>query len=255
MQQFFKCVVGEYKKRRRSTFTLLHVSLPFVLTGILVLYSLSRNVPLNATTSYVILFQLIGISTPVIISILCGMVADAESEAGHFQNILGLIPSKRLLYLSQIVMMILSYSVAILFTISIYIFALKFFVQVEEINIVLYYLTGMIFIATAIFQYFFFHYISYNHGVEISGIFGFIGLMIAALSLTTLGDKVWVFLPWAWANRFSEYLTHSLQLRDIVVFSDSIPVIGLLSFFILTGCIVLINIIWIGKWEGRKTIT
>ena len=154
MQPFFKCLLGEFRKRKRSYFMLLHIVLPFLLPGILVLYYFSRNTQVDVTGSYVVLFLLIGIGTPVIISILSGMVADAESEAGHFQNILGLIPNKRILFLSQISMMILSYSVAIFFTITIYILGLKFIVHLEGINTILFYLTGIIFIATAIFQYF-----------------------------------------------------------------------------------------------------
>lgn len=254
MQQFYKCLLSEFKKRKRSYFMLLHLFLPFLLTTILILYSFFRNVHLNAVESYVILFEIIGVSTPVIISILCGMVADVESEAGHFQNILGLTRSEIIPFLSQTMMMILSYCLAIFYTISIYVFALKFIVQGEEVNLSLYYSTGIIFIATAIFQYFFYQYISYKHGIEISGIFGFIGMIVVALSLTTLGDKVWVFLPWSWANRFSEYLTYPLRLREIVVVSDNIMVMGLCSFFILTVCIIFINIVWIRKWEGRKTV-
>jgi len=254
MQQFYKCLSGEFKKRKRSTFLLLHLCLPFLFTGILMLYYFSRNAPLSAAASYIIFFQIIGITTPVIISILCGMVADAESEAGGFQNILGLIQSKTTSFLSQITMMILSYSASLFFALSIYVLALKFVVNVREVNLSLYYLTGAIFIAAAIFQYFFYHYISYKHSVEISGIFGFMGMIINALCLTTLGDKIWGFIPWAWANRFCDYLKDSSLLLNIEFSKDPMIITGLSSFFILTCLIICLNIVWINKWEGRKTI-
>ncbi|POZ55065.1 hypothetical protein LYSIN_03362 [Lysinibacillus sphaericus] len=254
MQQFYKCLSGEFKKRKRSTFLLLHLCLPLLLTGILMLYFFSRNAPLSAAASYVIFFQIIGITTPIIVSLLCGMVADAESEAGSFQNILGLTQSKTTSLLSQITMMILSYSAALFFALSMYVVALKFVVNVREVNIPLYYLTGAIFIAAAIFQYFFYHYISYNYSIEISGIFGFVGMIINVLCLTTLGDKIWGFIPWAWANRFSNYLKDSSLLFNIEVSKDPMIITGLYSFFILTCLIICLNIVWINKWEGRKTI-
>ncbi|WP_413366991.1 lantibiotic immunity ABC transporter MutG family permease subunit [Lysinibacillus sp. 3P01SB] len=250
MQQFYRCIWGEFKKRRRSYFPLLHLLLPILLSSILVLYFLSRNIQLYPETSYRIFFEIIGVSTPVAISIICGMVADAENEASHFYNMLGVFQSKITTFLSQIIMMIFSYGLAIFTTISIYILGLKFIVNVEEVNLSLYYLTGIIHIAGSIFQYFFYHYISYKYGIEISGILGFGGMIIAALSLTTLGDKIWVYLPWAWANRFSEYLT------DIILpFNTYIPINGIFSFMILTIGIIIISIIWISNWEGRKTIT
>ena len=73
-----------------------------------------------------------------------------------------------------------------------------------------------------------------------------------ALSLTSLGDTIWPFLPWAWANRFSEYFIHFLRGTDFVVTKDIIPATGLFSFLCITVCIIFINIIWIHKWEGRR---
>ena len=252
MGKFYQCLLSEFKKRKRSNFLLLHLFLPFILITILVLYTFLRNGPLSATASYVILFEIIGVSSPVIISILCGMVAEAESEAGQFQNILGVAKSKSIAFLSQITMLLLAYSTAIFLTTSLYVWALKFIVHIEEVHLTLYYSTSIIFIISAIFQYFFYHIISYKHGIEISGIFGFMGMIIAALSLTSLADNIWPFLPWAWANRFSEYVTHFFSVTNFEVMNDSTQVTGLFSFCSLTICIIFINIVWIQKWEGRR---
>lgn len=249
---FFNSLLGEFKKRKRSLFLLLHVCLPFLLPTILVLYALLRNAPLSAEAYYSILFQLIGVSTPVIISILCGLVADAESEAGQFQNILGVAKSKSISFFSQITMLLLSYSAAIFLTISFYVCALRWIVHVEDIHLSLFYGSGIIFIIAAIFQYLLYQFISYKHGIEISGIFGFAGMIIAALSLTSQGDKIWPFLPWAWANRFSDYFTHFITVTDFELINERIQVTGLFSFCCLTICMIFINFAWIRNWEGRR---
>lgn len=253
MLQFYRCLLGEFKKRKRSLFLLLHLGIPLILPCSLVMYFLSRNNSINSEVSYFIFFELIGIGTPVIISIICGMVADSENEAGHFQNMFGIIQSKTITFMSQTTMMIVSYSTAIFLTISIYFLVLKFLIGVNGIHFTLYYLTGIIFIVASIFQYFFYQVIGYKYGIGITSICGFGGLIIAALSLTTIGDKVWGFLPWAWANRFSEKLTEYWKTTDITLFNNPMFVTG--GYFLIFSTIGMtaLSIVWINNWTGRKT--
>ncbi|MBU5266217.1 lantibiotic immunity ABC transporter MutG family permease subunit [Virgibacillus proomii] len=251
--QLYRCLLGEFKKRKRSLFLLLHLAIPFILSGTLAMYFLSRNDTISSEASYVIFFELIGVGTPVIISIICGMVADSENEASHFRNMLGVIQSKTISFISQTTMMIFSYSAAIFLTILTYTLALKFLVGVNEVHFTLYYLTGIIFIGTSTFQYFFYQVIGYKYGIGISSICGFGGLIIAALSLTTIGDKVWGFLPWAWANRFSEYLRNFLKITDIKLVTNSMLITGVYYFFILTIGMIIMSIVWFNHWAGRKT--
>jgi lantibiotic transport system permease protein len=247
MRQFYRCLLAEFKKRKRSLFLILHLGVPLVFPGALVMYFLSRNHSISSEASYVIFFELIGVGTPVIISIICGIVADSENEAGHFQNMLGVIQSKTISFTSQTAMMIFSYSAALFLTIVIYSLSLTFLVGTDEVSYTLYYLTGIIFTGTSVFQYVLYQVIGYKYGIGISSLCGFGGLIIAALSLTAIGEKVWVFLPWAWANRFSEYVT------DLTFVSDPMLVMGGYSFLILTIGMIVLSIIWINQWTGRKT--
>lgn len=253
MLQFNRCLLSEFKKRKRSLFLLLHMCIPLILPGALVMYFLSRNDLISSEASYAIFLELIGIGTPTIISIICGMVADSESEAGNFRNMLGIIQSKSISFVSQTTMMIFSYSVAIILTISIYTLALKYLVGVNEVHFTLYYLTGIIFSITSAFQYFFYQVIGYRYGIGICSICGFGGVIIVALSLTTIGDRVWGFLPWAWANRFSEYVMDYLNTADLDLFSNPMLVTGGYSFLILTIGLIILCIVWINRWTGRKT--
>lgn len=247
MRQFYRCFLAEFKKRRRSLFLFLHLGVPLVFPVALVMYFLSRNHSIRSEASYLLFFELIGVGTPVIISIICGIVADSENEAGHFQNMLGVIQSKTISFTSQIAMMIFSYSAAIFLTIFIYTLSLKFLVGADEVSYTLYYLTGIIFTGTSVFQYVLYQVIGYKYGIGISSLCGFGGLIIAALSLTSIGDKVWAFLPWAWANRFSEYVT------DVTFSGDPMLVMGGYSFLILTIGMLVLSIVWINQWTGRKS--
>lgn len=253
MRRFHRSLCGEFKKRKRSLYLLLHLGIPLVLPAILIVYFLSRKVPINPEASYIIFFELIGVGTPVMISIICGIVADTESEAGHFQNMLGVFHGRITTFLSQTTMMILSYMVAMLFIITIYTLSLKYLVGVPDVYFTLSYLTGIIFAITAIFQYFFYQFIGYKYGMGICSMFGFGGMIIAALCLTTLGDEVWFILPWAWLNRFSEYLWGYWNLMDTKKVHPSMLLTEGVSFLILTSGMILLSIVWFSKWEGRKT--
>ncbi|MBS4207231.1 lantibiotic immunity ABC transporter MutG family permease subunit [Bacillus sp. FJAT-50079] len=253
MLQFNRCLLGEFRKRKRSFFLLLHLCIPFILPGTLVMYFLSRNGLISSEASYAIFLELIGVGTPAIISIICGMVADSESEAGNFQNMLGIIQSKTISFVSQTTMMIISYSAAMTLTISIYTLALKFLVGVNEVHFTLYFLTGTIFTITSAFQYFFYQVIGYRYGIGICSICGFGGVIIVALSLTTIGDKVWGFLPWAWANRFSKYVMDYLNTMDVNLIRNPMLVTGGYFFLILTIGVIFVSIVWVNRWSGRKT--
>lgn len=253
MLQFTRCLLGECKKRKRSLFLFLHLCIPLLFPCILVMYFLSRKDSLSSDVSYTVFLELIGVGTPAIISIICGLVADSESQAGNFQNMIGIIQSKTIAFISQTSMMIFSHSAAMTLTVSIYTLALKFLVGVSEVNFTLYYLTGIIFTITSVFQYFFYQVIGYRHGVGICSIFGFGGVIIVALSLTTIGDKVWGFLPWAWGNRFSEFAMEYLGTRNVNLGSNSMIVTGCYSFVIITMGTILLSIVWINHWTGRKT--
>ncbi|OQR54194.1 lantibiotic immunity ABC transporter MutG family permease subunit [Bacillus sp. CDB3] len=254
MSQYFRCLLAEFKKRNRSLFLLLHLVIPLTLSGIWMTYISARKDLVNPQFIYVTFFELLGIGTPLIISIICGVVSDSEDEAGNFQNMFGLTKNKTITFISQISMMILSYFFAILLAISTYTLALKYLVGVDEINFSLYFLNGLIFTLCSIFLYFFYQVIGYKYGIGMCSIGGFAGLIIAALSVTSIGDKVWMFLPWAWPNRFSLYLFGHSEISQSTITDNYIN-----STSILKGCvssviftIIIISIFWFKNWYGRK---
>ncbi|WP_025692419.1 lantibiotic immunity ABC transporter MutG family permease subunit [Paenibacillus zanthoxyli] len=249
MLQFYRCLLSEFKKRKRGPFLFLHLGIPFLLPVVLIMYFLSRNTPVSAEAGYVVFFELVGVGTPAIISVICGIVADAENEAGHFQNMLGAVRSKSVAFISQTTMMVLSYYAALFLSISIYTLALRYLMGMHGINFTQYQLTAIIFTLASIFQYFFYLIIGYKYGMGICGIFGFGGVIIAALCLTTLGDKVWEFLPWSWANRLSGYFEGDLKIRG----GDFLWASGGYGVLFLTIGIVILSIIWINRWSGRRS--
>lgn len=255
MLQFMRCLSAEFKKRRRSLFLLLHLIIPLALSGALVTYILARNDTMSAESAYAIFFELVGVGTPVIIAVICGTVADSENEAGNFQNMIGVLKSKIVTFISQTSMMLICYCLAVLLTISTYVLALKYVVSIEGIQYTSYLFTGLIFCLSVAFQYFFYQIIGYKYGIGMCSIGGFSGLIIAALSLTTLADKIWMFLPWSWPNRFSKYMIGHHNLNQLSASGDSHEFLlkAVIIAFIMTLIIILVSIFMFYNWAGRKT--
>ncbi|MNJ59031.1 hypothetical protein D3C77_546940 [compost metagenome] len=68
---------------------------------------------------------------------------------------------------------------------------------------------------------------------------GFFGVIVAALSETTLGDKVWMYLPWSWSIRLGSDLTANLM-------------IGQGQIIVLTILILIISTYWFHYWNGTQ---
>lgn len=251
MLQYFRCLLAEFKKRNRSLFLLLHLAVPLIIAGTLVAYISVRKHLLIADVLYKTFFEMLGVGTPLVIAIICGIVSDSEQQAGNFQNMLKLTKFKGVTFISQISMMVISYLFSVLLAIIIYTLSLKYLIGYSEINFSLYIITGIIFTVCAIFQYFFYQILGYKYGLGTCSIGGFAGLIISAMALTSIGDKVWRFLPWSWSNRFSLYLYNRFDTTGYFRETNNITN-GYICWFIFTFFIIIFSILWFKNWSGRR---
>ena len=94
-------------------------------------------------------------------------------------------------------------------------------------------------------------------GISIGGL-----LMAALIGATSLGNKIWQFIPWAWPVRLAK-----LTVRHLVSAPGGIqPTEGIPPDFVMsqlttglaavTVCSILAfagGVLWFNRWEGRKT--
>ena len=76
---------------------------------------------------------------------------------------------------------------------------------------------------------------------------GGIGLLLGALSLTSLGDSYWQYLPWGWTARFAMVPGACYYYDIIPTVQPALSIAGVFLLITTAG-----GFIWFEHWEGRK---
>lgn len=192
---------------------------------------------------------------PLFIGLLCGIIASQEEEAGEFQVIRGGAISRITKYTSKTIMLVLTATFSVYFSISIFVLGLRYILDVSDIGYMIFFQGGLCIIAGSIILYLIHLFVSYAFGMGFSTLLGGIGLLVTALMITGLGDKVWKYTPWAWGVRFSEIIGiihfEKLESEFISYLYDEMW-IAILVLISSTMIVFFISIWWFNRWEGRK---
>lgn len=251
MSSLINNLYSESKKQKHSFFQWISVIIPVGVSTILAAYFKIRSDVFNFHTAYLIFFEVIAMGTPLIVSIICGLLISQEKNAGEFKNILGISKNKEIPIMSKTLFMILSYTASLIVAAGIYFFLLKFWVG-YDVQFLSIFLNVINYSLSVVFLYFFYSLLSYTVGSGITSIFGIGGLVITALSFTALGDRIWFYLPWAWSHRFSLFIyAHLSKLETLTSYSSySSFFIGILFFISLNTALIVFFKSWAKKWEG-----
>lgn len=92
-------------------------------------------------------------------------------------------------------------------------------------------------------------------GISIGGI-----LMAAILGLTSVGAKVWAFVPWTWPVKLgmlpSAYFIKEAGTISTEAFYSKVMQTASIEFIVVAiGLIIFLigGVIWFKMWEGRKS--
>ena len=99
MKSFFRSLKAESLKIKHTPLLWLHLIIPLVGACLFLFYSV-----LSAWSTEVLLtfyFEALALAFPMLIGIVCGMAASQEEQAGGFQNMLGVLPSRLVPFLSK----------------------------------------------------------------------------------------------------------------------------------------------------------
>jgi ABC-2 type transport system permease protein len=183
-----------------------------------------------------------------------------EELAGNFNGFLGSKLPRRDLYLGKLIMLILLASASTFLAVLALLAGLSFILNIP--------VPWPIYIAAAImaiigtFPLLAFHlWISFAWGMGASIGIGGGGILIAALMATSLGNKIWQFVPWAWpvrltglAEAYLLYLPGMEYPPEIIssgfVVGQAIKGLVLAAIFFIS--LLAGGLIWFKMWEGRK---
>lgn len=256
-------VVGsEWLKTKRTPIRYLIVLMPVIFTALIVWYYSMRTIKGDLQISIFEVFFMVwtAMIIPLGVGLISGLSIYWEELAGGFNGLLGAKLPRLNLYLGKLMVLALSVSASTLLAVLTLVAGLRFILKIA--------VSTPIFIAAAIMgvigtlPLLAFHlWVSLAWGMGVSIGIGGAGLLIAALMGTSLGDRIWPFVPWAWPVRLSmlpsAYLLYQPGMEDPPVIISSGFIInqtikGLIPAAIFFLIMLVCGIIWFKGWEGRK---
>ncbi|BBW98352.1 lantibiotic immunity ABC transporter MutG family permease subunit [Geobacillus sp. FSL W8-0032] len=257
---FLRLLSSEWLKTKRTAIRLMMIITPISYSLLMVWYfSHYHTIMFLETKIYEAFFEVMTVSLPIIISLLTGLMAYQEEKAGSFMNILTGPVSKMKSYIGKLTLLIFLAGADILLATLLMLLGMKYVLKVAPIHEHVFLQGAALSIVGSLFLFSLHLFISFAFGMGASIAVGSGGFLIAALlGATSLGDHIWMYVPWTWAVRLSqlpllsmpeikqavgELLLHSysLSLREGTAYA-------LLSFLIAT----VIGSIWFQRWEGNK---
>lgn len=239
-----RCIKAEFAKCRHSALLYIHILIPFL--GAVVFAGYFRISGWDVQTNISTYLEVLAVAFPFLIGIIVGMVVQLENQAGHWQLMLGTIPSRSVAYIGKIsFLMIGAMGAAAL--------ALGGFAAIYQKAPLILYWKAWILLVLAVFPLYLVHlFVGMQFGKGASMGLGIAGSLVAALMITGLGDAVWNYIPWAWGVRFMDYTVLSWSNPDVFQLVSHDFIIGIVIALLFSLLLFVFSIIWFRSWEGSR---
>lgn len=240
---FKQIVEAENVKMRRSLLLYLHLIVLFLLLG---LYYGSRKQVIASANMVIGFYEILAISSPIIISVVLCLVFDREEKAGTFKNWLTEPVSKGWVIQAQLSYYWIWYVIEIM-GISLIFSGILFGIYQIEFPLLKIILTNIAFSLCGIVQYELTQIIALRWGIGGALVLGFFGIVISLLSITSLLDFVWPVIPWAWQIRLTTFWQTNISLGLV-----KLSLIEYLIPLLLTCLIIFLGKHYFDNWQGKK---
>ncbi|AQS10278.1 ABC-2 family transporter protein [Clostridium saccharobutylicum] len=251
MIYFFRVLHSDMLKMKKSMLKRIHFMIP--LLGIIIFLSYCSFSPhsyIGEITGYL---ESIGVSFPLLISIVTSICIDQESAAGNFIDMLIGSKIKSMTFLSKMALLIIMGFLAIMVACIGFYFGFWYLRHGNTFNICFYIIAALILILSNIFEYIFHLFLSMRYGKSVSMGVGITETMLSALLITDLGYKIWPYIPCAWGTRFVNYWIISNSTSFLVNTDSKEIYYAIYSCVILTILAFIISCVWFYNWEGRRS--
>ncbi|SCC46092.1 lantibiotic immunity ABC transporter MutG family permease subunit [Bacillus mycoides] len=241
---------ADFLKMKHTTFFWIHIAMPIIgIVLFLSYYSFSKVDSMNKVSGYI---QVLSISFPLLISIVCSSVVEQEALAGNFKELLSTEYGRRKAFISKVCLLLVCGLCSTILAVLGFAAGFHFLLGQNEFPLSFYVEISFILFGCQIFMYIFHLFLNFRFSKGASIGIGIIESLLAALMLTGLGDVIWKYTPCAWSvrlcNHFFEYRLkpdsfHALQV-DVGM--------GAVICMCLTIIAFVISLIWFSFYEGRK---
>ncbi|SEU09577.1 lantibiotic immunity ABC transporter MutG family permease subunit [Paenibacillus sp. NFR01] len=236
-------------KTRRTPFLLLHLLAPLIAATVFLAYYAYS--PWSATDKVQAYLQVLGCALPTLIALVCSMSAEQEALAGHFQGLLALPAQRIKVYASKLLLLLIYGLGAILLAVLLFGIGFREVLGQDGLGMAFYWSGAGILFGSSTFLYLLHSFVSLRFGRGPSIGTGIVGSLIAALLLTGLGERLWVYVPFAWGARLiSIWTVHAAGTPLPLTVSQANTGITVCILATLTAAVL--SCLWFRRWEGRS---
>lgn len=195
-----------------------------------------------------------GIITPLLAGVLAGFAVHEEELAGNFNGFLGTGVSRARLFLGKFFLLLSCMVICILIAVMILSIGMKLFIPCGA-DLKLFILAALL-TSVGTFPLLALHlWISFAWGMGASIGVSFGGLLMAVLfGTTSLGVKIWQFIPWTWPVKLG-LLPGTVFVEKTQNTIDNAVNTGIMAFIAVAIALIVLllgGILWFSKWEGYK---
>ncbi|EPU23765.1 lantibiotic immunity ABC transporter MutG family permease subunit [Streptococcus agalactiae] len=223
---------SSFLRIKNTSYLLIHILAALLFPLLLFLYWNQRG-DLQSRTVLFSYFQIVGVLLPFVASIVCIQLKNLEESSGKYKYLLGYSQSNYKPFFVELVFLWMGYCIVLMISITVFVFLLK--IIGIDVPLRLLILNSLIYIIFAYVTYMINHIISYIFSTGVALGISMVGVIVAAFCETSLGDKVWFLIPWAWLLRISDILfTHqkvyAIPLAIMVIISITILLLHMRVF-------------------------
>lgn len=218
---------SHFIKIKNTSYLLVHSMAALLFPLLLLFYWIQRGDVRNNAVFFSY-FQIVGVLLPFASSIVNIQLKNLEEESGKYKYLLAYSRSNYKPFFVELVFLWMCYCIVLL--ISVILFGIVMIISGTMVNFELVLLNILAYIILSFITYIVNHIISYLCSTGVALGVSMIGVIIAALCETSLGDKVWFYIPWSWLLRISEVL---FKQQKIAVIHLVVMIIVSITMFLL----------------------
>lgn len=253
MLSVWRCLYADWYQMKHTSFLWLHLGLPCMWCAVYLAYIYGR--PPEVADMYMNYMQMLGIVLPLLSSLICGMVAAQESQAGHFQNVLIRTRLKEMSYVSKLLFVWGCGSLAVLLAAVLLGVGASLVLNIHHLPYELF-IKGALYLALSSGILYVIHlWISFTWGMGASILAGGAGTLVAALMITSIGDSLWHYIPWAWSARMvssEAMLTMGILTEPYSLYLEQDIQKGWIWVVSVTMAGLILSLIWFRYWDGGR---
>lgn len=234
---------SNFTKIKRTPILLLHLLMPIVMTALfLVYYAFAGYRIISDIRLFFILLQ---IGYPIFVSIVVPIVINLDRKINSIQNALGLLESRRSIYLGKLFFLLFLSAISIIIYELCFYIGITLFLDITITHFGSYAVICYIFLFSNVFLYLIHILVAFRFGSSLSILLGIFGTILAGYFENAIGDQIWPMIPWEWGVRFLEYYFDFSSTP-----SNTSVLSGIMILLIITCIILILSILWFNRWEG-----